>query len=265
MSELALDIASSVNLQNLQSLQNKIVLVTGGTTGIGRATAERFVAAGARVVVTGQDAARLDRARNELPAGVLVLRADARSLDDATMLAETIRERFGRLDAVFLNAGIAKLAPFEHVDEAHFDEQMNVNVRGVVFTLQRLLPLLSRGSSVVVNTSVASSRGAPNMAIYGATKAALASIVRTLAIELAPRGIRVNALAPAPTHTDIQAKFGLPPEMLDAAERTYSARMPLGRFARAGEVADVALFLASDASSFLTGAEIPVDGGLLAT
>jgi NAD(P)-dependent dehydrogenase (short-subunit alcohol dehydrogenase family) len=246
-------------------LAGKTALVTGGTTGIGRATAELFHAHGARVAVTGQDGARLAQARAELPRDVVVIRADARSIADADALARRIEAEFGGLDVVFLNAGIAKLAPFAAVDEAFYAEHMDVNVKGVVFTLQKLLPLLRPGASVITNTSIAGQRAAPHMSIYSATKGAVSSLTRTLAAELAPRQIRVNAISPGMIRTAIQGKFGLPPEVAAASERMYSARMPLGRFGDANEVSGLALFLASDASSFVTGTEIPVDGGLTAT
>lgn len=246
-------------------LAGKVALVTGGTTGIGRAAVERFHAAGAAVIATGRDPEGLAKARRELPEDVLVVAADARSIEDAAALAQTIQRRFGRLDVAFLNAGIAKLSPFEAVDEAFYAEHMDVNVKGVFFTLQKVLPFLSNGASVIVNTSVAGLRGAPNMSVYAATKAAVAALVRTLAVELKPRAIRVNAIAPAMIRTEIQRKFGLPVEVQQAAESSYTARIPLARFGLAHEAADVALFLASDAAAFVNGVEIPVDGGLCAT
>jgi NAD(P)-dependent dehydrogenase (short-subunit alcohol dehydrogenase family) len=236
-------------------LTGKVVLVTGGSTGIGRATALLFNAAGAHVVVTGRDPATLDAARSELPP----------SIEDASRLAALIREDLGHLDVAFLNAGIARLCPFEAVDEAFYAEHMDVNVKGVVFTLQKVLPLMREGGSVIVTTSVADAKGSPNLSIYAATKGAVLALVRTLAVELGPRGIRVNAICPGPTHTPIQAKFGLPPEIQIAIEKDFSARIPLGRFGRAEEVARAALFLGSPAASYITGAELPLDGGLLVT
>jgi NAD(P)-dependent dehydrogenase (short-subunit alcohol dehydrogenase family) len=191
-----------------------------------------------------------------------VLEADARSLSDAIRLAGEVEQRFGKLDILFLNAGIAQLAPFEAVTEAFHDEHMNVNVKGVVFTLQKLLPLLGQGSSVIVNTSVADQKGAAMMSIYSATKGAVAALVRTLAVELAPRGIRVNSVSPATILTPIQTKFGLPPEVAAASAKHYTARIPLGRFGAAEEVAQMVMFLASPGASYITGVEIPVDGGL---
>lgn len=245
-------------------LSGKVALVTGGTTGIGRITSELFHRAGAKLIVTGVHEARLERARQELPSGTLVLRSDAGSIEDCDALARKIEEAHGGLDVVFLNAGVARLAPFAATDEELYTAQFDTNARGVFFTLQRLLPLLRPGASVIVNTSVAALKGTPFMAAYAASKGAVSALVRTLAVELASRQVRVNAVAPAMIHTDIQGKFGLPPEALAAAERDTAARIPLGRFGEAHEVAQVALFLASDAASFVNGVEIPVDGGFLA-
>lgn len=243
----------------------KVAVITGGTTGIGRATAELLHRAGARVAITGQNADTLASARRELPADVLVLRADARSVTDATELARQVGERFGKVDVLFLNAGIAQLAPFESVDEAFYEEHMDVNVKGVVFTLQKLLPLLVTGASVIVNTSVADMRAAPGMSIYSATKGAVAALVRCLAVELAGRGIRVNSICPATILTPIQQKFGLPPDVAQAVAHKYTARIPLGRFGAAEEVARAVSFLASPAASFVNGVELIVDGGLAVT
>jgi NAD(P)-dependent dehydrogenase (short-subunit alcohol dehydrogenase family) len=244
------------------AIAGKVALVTGGTSGIGRATAELFVAEGARVVITGQSEERVAAARASLPQDVLVVRSDARSPADAARLRELIEARHGGLDVVFLNAGIAQLAPFESSDEALYDSHMETNVKGVVFTLQRLLPILRPGASVIVNSSLAALRAAPNMALYAASKGAVSALVRTLAVELAPRGIRVNTLSPAMIHTPIQGKFGLPPAMLEAALSEAQKRIPLGRFGDASEVAAVALFLAGAGASFVTGQELAVDGGL---
>jgi NAD(P)-dependent dehydrogenase (short-subunit alcohol dehydrogenase family) len=248
--------------QTDQEFSGKNVLITGGTTGIGRATAELLHGVGARVAITGQNAETLSAARRELPADVLVLKSDTRSLADATLLAGEIERSFGKLDVLFLNAGIAQLAPFEAVTEAFYEEHMDVNVKGVVFTLQKLLPLLAAGASVIVNTSVADQKGTPGLSIYAATKGAVAALVRTLAVELASRGIRVNSVSPATILTPIQGKFGLPPEVAAATAKAYTERIPLGRFGAADEVAKVVRFLASPAASYITGAEIAVDGGL---
>ncbi|HEY0468819.1 MAG TPA: SDR family oxidoreductase [Polyangiaceae bacterium] len=245
----------------MDGVSGKLALVTGGTTGIGRATAELLYRKGARVIITGQNPDTLAAARRELPTEIAVLQADARSVSDAERLASEVEQRFGRLDILFLNAGIAQLAPFAAVTESFYDEHMNVNVKGVVFTLQKLLPLLGNGASIIVNTSVADQRGTPMMSIYSATKGAVAALVRCLAVELAPRGIRVNSVSPATIVTPIQAKFGLPAEVAAASAMHYTARIPQNRFGNAEEVASAVLFLASAAASYITGVELPVDGG----
>lgn len=248
-----------------RELSGKSALVTGGTTGIGRASAALLRDAGARVAITGITAETLSAARRELSDDVLVLRSDARSASDNAELAATLQERFGTLDVVFLNAGIARLAPFEALTEEHYAEQFDSNVKGVVFTLHRLLPLLAPGASVIVCTSVADQRGTPGMSTYSATKGAVAALVRVLAVELAARKIRVNSVSPATISTPIQQKFGLPADTAAAVAEQYSRRIPLGRFGYAEEVARAVLFLASPASSYVTGTELVVDGGLSVT
>lgn len=245
-------------------LANKTALITGGTTGIGLATALAFHAAGARVLVTGANADTLAAARRELPEAIAVLRADARSLADATALAKEVADRFGALDIAFLNAGVARFAPLEGFDEAFYDDQMDVNVKGVLFTLQKISPLLRHGASVVLNTSVVAHKGVANASVYSATKGALSAMVRALAVELAPRGVRVNAVSPGPITTPIYGKLGFPQPALEAFQEGMTAKVPLTRFGTAGEVASAVVFLASNGAAYLSGAEIPVDGGLTA-
>lgn len=251
--------------KNNPEFAGKNALVTGGTTGIGRATAELLHQAGARVAITGQNPDTLAAARRELPSDVLVLRSDVRSVSEAAALAQQVSEQFGRLDVLFLNAGIARIAPFEAIDEAFYQEEFDVNVKGVVFGLQKLLPLLARGSSVIVNTSVADQRGTPGLSIYSATKGAVSALVRALAVELASRGVRVSAVSPATILTPIQQKFGLPAELAQATAEKYTARIPLGRFGTAEEVARAVLFLASPGAAYVNGIELVVDGGLSIT
>ncbi len=248
----------------MSTLQGKIALVTGGTTGIGLATALAFRDAGARVVVTGTNPDTLARAKDALGPTALVIKADARSLDDTARLAAEIETRFGGLDVAFLNAGIARFAPIDAIDERFYDDIMDVNVKGVVFTMQKILPLLREGASVIVNTSVVASKGVPNASVYSASKGALAALVRALAVELVGRGVRVNAIAPGPIATPIYGKTGMPPEALEAFQADVTTRVPQHRIGAADEVARTALFLASPGASYVTGAEIPVDGGFAA-
>lgn len=247
------------------SLEGKVVLITGGTTGIGRASAERFVAQGARVIVTGQDEARLERTRAELGPNVMVARWDSKRVEDGAAFARSIQDRYGGLDVAFMNAGVARLGPLSMLDETAFDEEMDTNVKGVVMGLRALSPVLNDGASIILNASISAGRGTPNFSVYSATKGALVSFAKSLAVELAPRRIRVNAISPGLIHTAIQAKFGLPEAVAKASYEMFRAKIPLGRFGEADEVASLVLFLAGNDASFITGAEIPVDGGLSAS
>ena len=243
-------------------LQDKVALITGGTTGIGLAAARLFHAEGARVFVTGRSEAGIAEARKQLPADVEVLPSDAASLDDVQALARTLKTRAGRIDVLFVNAGIARFLPIESVTPQLFDEQFDINVRGAYFTVQQILPLMSSGGSIVLTTSVAADLGMATTSVYSATKAALSSLARTLANELAPRGIRVNEVSPGPIATPIFGKMGVTAEQADGMKDMMQSLVPLKRLGTAEEVAQAALFLASADSSFLLGAKVRIDGGL---
>jgi len=247
----------------MQTLRGKTALVTGGTTGIGLATARLFLAEGARVAVTGLNPDTLDAARRELGERALVLRCDASDVGDQARLAATLREALGTLDVVFVNAGIGDFRPLDQWEEAGFDRSFATNLKGPFFLLQALLPLLSNPASVVLNTSVNAQLGMPNSSVYAATKAALRSLARTLSGELVGRGVRVNAVAPGPVTTPIYGKLGLPPEQLQQMAEGIRAQVPLQRFGTPDEVAQAVLFLASEASSYVVGSEMLVDGGMI--
>lgn len=244
---------------------NPVALITGGTTGIGRATAQLLYKQGFAVLVTGSNADTIASAQRELPDEVIVLRADARSLADADSVAIEIQARFGKLDVAFLNAGIGRMLPIEAVDSATFDEHFAVNVKGQYFTLQKILPLMHEGGSVIFNGAIGAHKGIPNWSIYSATKGALLAMVRPLAAELAPRGIRVNSVSPGPVDTAAFVKLGLPSDAIAAFREIIPTRVPLGRFGTEDEIARVVAFLASPAASFITGVDVPVDGGMAAT
>ena len=244
----------------MSRFNGKKVLVTGGTSGIGLAAARRFREEGASVAITGADVGRLGEAEAALP-GIVAIRTDARDVAATKAAVEEAAQRLGGLDAVFINAGVARFAPLDQVDAALFDEQIAVNARAVLFTAQAAAPHLPEGSAIVVNTSVNNRMGMPGTLVYAASKAAARSLVRTLAGELAPRDIRVNAVSPGPTETPIYGKLGMAPEQVAGIAQTLKGKIALGRFATADEIAGAVLYLASDDASFVTGTELVVDGG----
>ena len=245
-------------------LSGKIAVVTGGTTGIGLSTARLFAAEGAKVVVTGRNAETLGAAREELKGVAEVVQSDAGDPAQVRKLFEEIGRQYSRIDVLFLNAGIAKFAPFADSPEALFDETIRVNLKGPFLALQAALPYLNKGASVIVNTTVGTDRAIAGASVYSASKAALAALARGAAVELASRGIRVNAVQPGPITTPIFGKMDLTADQREAFAKRITETLPLGRFGSPDEVARAALFLASDDSAFVTGHELSVDGGMLA-
>jgi NAD(P)-dependent dehydrogenase (short-subunit alcohol dehydrogenase family) len=242
-------------------MQEKTILITGGTTGIGLATAQLLSAEGAKVIVTGRNPETLAAAKKILT-DVVVLPSDSSDLAAALALGGEVKKYVDHLDGVFLNAGIGTFAPIEAVTPKNFDDMFNVNVRGLYFQLQSLLPVLGHSSSVVFTSSIAGSIAFPTTSIYSATKAAVISLGKTLAVELAPRGVRVNVLSPGPIDTPIVNKTGLPPDQLKGLEETLIAKTLLKRRGTADEVARAARFLLSEDSSNITGTELIIDGGV---
>ena len=242
-------------------LEGKVALVTGGTSGIGAATARLFKAEGASVVVTGSSPASVDRARTELP-GVEALVSDAADASAAKALVDQVTARHGRIDVLFVNAGVAQFTPLAEIDEAIFDRMFDVNVKGAFFLIKHAAPAIPQGGSIILTASVAGAAGGlPGASVYGATKAALRSLGRTLARELLPRGVRVNTISPGPIETPIIDK-GLTPEQGRNFREGARTRIPMGRLGTDEEVARAALYLAADAT-YTTGAELFVDGGLI--
>lgn len=246
----------------MNKLEGKVALITGGSSGIGLASARLFQAEGAQVAITGRDAQALARAGAELGPQALVLQSDAGCLAQIDAVMAQVAQRFGRLDVLFINAGLARPAPLEQVSEADFDAQLATNLKAVFFTLQKALPLFGASASVIVTTSITNRLGSPNFSVYGAAKAGARSLVKSLGLELIGRGIRVNALSPGPIDTPMFDRLGLPAAAAAAKKQAIAQKSPIGRFGAVDEVARAALFLACADSSYLVGEEIVIDGGI---
>jgi NAD(P)-dependent dehydrogenase (short-subunit alcohol dehydrogenase family) len=246
----------------MAKLDGKIVLISGGTSGIGAETAKLFQSEGATVIVTGSSARSVEAAKAALPAGIDVLVSDAGDVAATKTLVDQVKAKHGRIDVLFVNAGIAKFAPIAQVDEAFYDSMFNINVKGAFFLIKHAISVIPDGGAIILTASVAGAGGGlGGSSIYGSTKAALRSFGRTIAKELTPRGIRVNTISPGPIITPILDK-GLTPAQKDSFIEGAKARIPLGRTGTAAEVAAAALYLAADAT-YSTGAELFVDGGLI--
>ncbi len=242
-------------------LQDKVVVITGGSTGMGLATARRFVREGAKVVITGRNRTSLDAAVAAIGPGVDAVQGDISKLADIERLRDFVQQKHGRVDVLFANAGGGRLGPFGAVSEEDFDFTVDTNLKGTFFTVQTLLPLVPKGGSIILNTSIAGSKGLGAFTVYSATKAALRSFARTWTTDLKERGIRVNALAPGNIDTDIMRSAGLTQEQVDGVVAHILTQVPMGRSGTTDEIAGPALFLASDESSYVTGIELTVDGG----
>ncbi len=241
------------------NLKGKTALVTGGNSGIGFGTARKFIELGANVTITGRNREALEKAAEEL--GVNAILADQANLKDLDQMVSQVKEQFGSLDILFINAGVASFSPIEHVSEEQFDNIMDVNFKGAFFTLQKFLPILKDGASVINLSSINAYTGMPNTAVYAASKAALNSLTRTAAYELASRHIRVNSVNPGPVNTAIFEKLGMPEEAINEFATAMQSRIPLKRFGEPSDIASLVAFLASDDASFITGAEYNIDGG----
>ena len=246
----------------MKTLEGKVAVITGGSSGIGLATAKRFVEEGAHVVITGRREKELKEAAASIKRNVTTVVGDVSRLEDLDRLYAVVKEKHRHIDVLFANAGAGTFEPLEAVTEAHFDQTFDINVKGVFFTVQKAIPYLNDNASVILNTSFVNQAGVPTTSVYAASKAAVRSLARSISSELATRGIRVNVVSPGPISTPIYGKLGLPKEALDAFAANMVSQVPLKRFGKPEEVAQTALFLASSASSYITGVELNVDGGL---
>lgn len=237
-------------------------MITGGNSGIGLATAQLFVQEGAKVAITGRNPETLAAAKEQLGENALTFQADANDHGKTQSILEEVTNTFGKLDVLFLNAGIAQFAPLEHVTPEFYDAIMNTNVKAPYFMVQAAQPFLNDGASIIFNTSVVNNKGMHSASVYAASKAALRNLTRGLATELAPRQIRVNAVSPGPIETPIWGRMDMPQENVDEMGQAIVQTVPLARFGKATEIAKTALFLANSHSEFITGAEIAVDGGM---
>lgn len=241
---------------------NKTVLVTGGNSGIGLATAIQFAKEGARVVITGRDQATLDQAKEQIGGNTIALNNDQGDIKAAKVLAGTLQAQGVTLDAVFLNAGVARFAPFDDIGESLWDQTFDVNVKGAYFTIQALTPLFNKGAAILLNGSINAHLGMPSSSVYAASKAALISFARTLSAELIGRGVRVNVVSPGPVATPLYGRLGMPAEQLGDMAAAIQNQIPLKRFGTPDEVASAVLYLSSPDAAFIVGTELIVDGGM---
>jgi NAD(P)-dependent dehydrogenase (short-subunit alcohol dehydrogenase family) len=242
-------------------LEGKVAVITGGNSGIGLATAKRFVAEGAYVFITGRRQEQLDSAVREIGNNVSAVQGDVANLADLDRLYAAVKIKKGRIDILFANAGIGELVPLEEITENHFDRTFNTNVKGLLFTVQKALPLMPDGASIILNASIVASTGNPAFSVYSATKAAIRSFARTWILDLKERKIRVNAISPGPIEPPGLDGLARTEEVGGQLKASLIASVPLGRFGTPDEIAKAAVFLASDDSSFVTGTELFVDGG----
>jgi NAD(P)-dependent dehydrogenase (short-subunit alcohol dehydrogenase family) len=249
------------NAKHAGKLEGKVALVTGGNSGIGLATAKQFVNEGAYVFITGRREAELAAAKKQIGKNVTAIQGDVSNLDDLDRLFAQIRKEKGKIDIVFANAGVARYAPLGAITEDLFDSIFDINVKGVLFTVQKALSLLRDGGSIILNASIVASKGLSSNSVYSATKAAVRSFARTWTTDLKDRRIRVNAISPGPIDTPGLSELLASSETGDQRKKMISTTVPLGRFGRPDEIAKAVLFLASDDASYITGVELFVDGG----
>ena len=246
----------------MEKLEGKVAVITGGNSGIGFATAQRFVSDGAYVFITGRRQSELDAAVKQIGKNITGVQGDVSNLADLDRLYATVKKQKGRIDILFANAGVGELVPLGAITEAHFDKTFSINVKGLLFTVQKALPLFQDGGSIILNASIAASKGVEASSVYNATKAAIRSFARTWTVELKHRKIRVNAISPGMIDTPGLNRLAKSQEQLEQFKTSFVSTIPMGRTGIPDEVANVVSFLASDNSSYVTGVELFVDGGV---
>lgn len=247
----------------MKRFEGKVAVVTGGNSGIGLATAKAFAREGASVVITGRDEATLDSAEREIGMGTMAVKADVSRLSDLDALMVKVKSRFQKIDALFVNAGVGKFVPMDQVTEAFYDEIMNVNVKGVFFTVQKALPLMGPGSAVVLNASINAHKGMPGTTVYGPAKAAVKNMAKTMSADLVGKGIRVNSISPGPIESSLLKRLGMTDEQLKQTNEWILGQVPLKRFGTGAEIAEAVLYLCSPAAGFTVGADLVIDGGMI--
>jgi len=247
----------------MKRYEGKVAVVTGGNSGIGLATAKAFAREGAAVVISGRDEKTLKAAEAEIGSGAMAVKADVSKLGDLDAMMAKVKAKHGRIDALFVNAGVGKFVPFDQVTEAFYDEIMDINVKGVFFTVQKALPLLSNPSGVVLNASINGHKGMPGTTVYGPAKAAVMNLARTMSADLVSRGIRVNSISPGPIESQILTRMGLPDDKLKETKDWIKGQVPMKRFGTGDEIAEAVLYLCSPAAGFTIGADLVIDGGMI--
>ncbi|UZO80214.1 SDR family oxidoreductase [Aquimarina sp. ERC-38] len=247
----------------MSTFNNKTILITGGTSGIGKAVAKEFLAEGAKVLITSRKKGNLDQTINELGGSIHGIQSDASSMDDLKELSKHIKEYSDTIDVLFVNAGFGKFSPIEEASEDFFDSQMNVLVKGGFFTVKEVLPLIKEGGTIVFNTSVVTDVAMPGASVYGAAKSAVQYLVKSFANEFKDRKIRVNAVSPGPIETNFFNEAGVPDEHQQQMAEQILSQVPMNRFGKPEEIAKTVKFLASEEASYITGHEIQVDGGMV--
>lgn len=246
----------------MKKLQNKVAIITGANSGIGLATAKMYLQEGAKVVLSGRRPEALKEAANELEGDFITVTADVSKAEDNKRLIQEATDKYGKIDILFLNAGIAPPTPAHEITEAHYDEVFNINIKGPILATKEALPHINDGGTILFTNSVVHQKGFEGLGVYSATKGALRAYQRVLTSEVKSRGIRVNAIAPGPVDTPIYGKMGLPEDVLEEMGKGFAQQVPLGRFGTSEEIAKSAVFLASDDASYINGVELEVDGGL---